>query len=164
MSELAFLGRGIAVAGDEFAPRYRSPLERALAGARADVRDVSQLGKLEVRGELDGLTTENAVRITPRRALVLCDAAETAALAARLRKRFEYVLDVSAAYAGLLVRGEPLLRRLTDLDLEALPAVGPAAGVPAVVLRDGKDFTLLFPQEYADHVAAVVLDAARGLE
>jgi hypothetical protein len=55
------------------------------------------------------------------------------------------------------------MRRLTDLDLDALPAVGAVAGVQATAIRDGDEFRLFFGQEYADHVATVVLDAIEGL-
>ena len=71
--------------------------------------------------------------------------------------------DLGRGLAGLQVTGEPLLRRLTDLDLGALPATGMIAHVRATVLRDGDDFRIFFPQEYADHVADVVLDAVAGL-
>ena len=152
MSELAFLSPALAEAG------YRSPLQRALAGT--ELRDLSSLGKVEVRGELDEATLDGVevVRITPTRALVLCDAEAAPALAARLK-----AVDVSAALAGLGLQGEQLLRRLTDLDLDRLPAVGAVAGVRCMVLRDESKFRLFFAQEYADHVAAVVLDAAAGL-
>jgi len=71
--------------------------------------------------------------------------------------------DFDRGLAGLQVTGERLLRRLTDLDLDALPATGMVANVRATVLRDGDEFRIFFPQEYADHVAEVVLDAAEGL-
>jgi hypothetical protein len=152
MSELAFLSPAFAEAG------YRSPLERALAGTQ--LRDLSSLGKVEVRGELDEATLGDVevVRISPARSLVLCEAKAAPALAARLNG-----IDLSAALAGLVVQGERLLRRFADLDLERLPAVGAVAGVRCTVLRDENEFRLFFPQEYADHVAAVVLDAAAGL-
>ncbi|MBA2461601.1 MAG: hypothetical protein H0V45_07555, partial [Actinobacteria bacterium] len=70
---------------------------------------------------------------------------------------------VTTALAGIQVTGEQLLRRLTDLDLDALPAVGALARVPATVLRHGDEFRIFFPQEYADYVAEVVLDTAAGL-
>ena len=152
MSELAFLSPALAEAG------YRSPLERALAGT--ELRDLSSLGKVEVRGELDEATLGDVeiVRITPTRALVLCESETAPALADRLT-----AIDVSAAFAGLAVHGEQLLRRLTDLDLDRLPAVRAVAGVRCTVLRNEDEFRLFFAQEYADHVAAVVLDAAAGL-
>jgi len=62
------------------------------------------------------------------------------------------------------VRGETLMRRLTDLDLDALPAVGAVAHVQAYVIRDvGDTFRLFFPQEYGHYLAEVVIDAAEGL-
>jgi sarcosine oxidase gamma subunit len=74
------------------------------------------------------------------------------------------VVDQSAGLAGLRVRGEGLLRRLTDLDLDELPAVGALAHVQAFVLRDDEEtFRLFFPQEYGHYVAEVVVDAAAGL-
>jgi hypothetical protein len=184
MSELAFLSPALAQAVDGIAPRYRSPLERALAGGEHELRDLSALGKVEVRSGLDaalegqshgrGLngdvaqgrgpqghvrgTVPEVVRVTPTRALVLCEPEAAPVLAAQLAG-----IDISAALAGLAVRGEQLLRRLTDLDLERLPAIGAVAGVRCTVLRDGDEFRLFFAQEYADHVAAVVLDAMAGL-
>ena len=56
------------------------------------------------------------------------------------------------------------MRRLTDLDLESLPAAGAVAHVQAYVLRDGGDvFRLFFPQEYGHYLAEVVVDAAEGV-
>lgn len=140
---------------------WRSPLERALHEAPATVRDVSRTGKLEVRGAVD--TLEGAIRITDRRALVLCDYGDLAGTREQLRSTF-LVLDVTAALAGLELVGEAVMRRLTDLDLDDLPAVGPVAGVQAYVLREGDDrFQIFFPQEYGDYVAEVVLDALVGV-
>jgi sarcosine oxidase gamma subunit len=74
------------------------------------------------------------------------------------------VVDASAGWAGLRVRGATLMRRLTDLDLDALPAMGPLAHVQALVIHDdGETFRLYFAQEYGDSVAEAVLDAAEGL-
>jgi len=75
-----------------------------------------------------------------------------------------YAAETAGGLAGLQVTGERLLRRLTDLDLDALPAVGAVAHVRATVLRDGDEFQLFFPQEYAQHVAGVVLDTLAGLQ
>ncbi len=55
------------------------------------------------------------------------------------------------------------MRRLTDLDLGALPAVGKVAEVPTVVLREGDRFRLFFPQELGHYLAEVVLDTLDGL-
>jgi sarcosine oxidase gamma subunit len=66
--------------------------------------------------------------------------------------------------AGLQVHGEALMRRLTELDLDELPAVGAVAHVQAYVIRDGGEtFRLFFPQEYGDYLAEVVIDTAEGL-
>jgi sarcosine oxidase gamma subunit len=127
--------------------------------------DVSLTGKLDVRGDLDSTdaTGIELVKITPERGLVLCDFTRTSRVREQLSKDF-LVVDMSAALAGLQVRGETLLRRLTDLDLEALPAVGAVAHVQAYVLRDDAEtFRLFFPQEYGHYVAEVVVDAAEGL-
>ena len=163
MTELAFLSPHLVDGGDEAAPRYRSPLARASSRWGGTIRDVSRLGKIEVRGDAGAVGAGDVVAITARRALVLCDEGDVPERLAALRRRFHDVVDVSAAYAGLEVGGEQLMRRLTDLDLDALPAVGNVARIRAVVLRDGDTLRLFFPQEYADYVADVVADAARGL-
>lgn len=145
---------------------WRSPLERALQEAPDGVEDLSKLGKVEVRGAVDELDPDGfeLVQITPRRALALCEAKRTAKVRERLAEQIDFVLDMSAAYAGLRVRGATLMRRLTDLDLERLPAVGPFAHVQALVLRDeGESFRIFFPQEYGHYVAEVVVDALEGL-
>jgi hypothetical protein len=144
---------------------WRSPLERALSRAPADVTDVSLTGKLEVRGAIDHLEPEGfeLIRLTPDRALVLCDFTRTAQIREQLSASF-FVIDVSAVLAGLQVRGEALLRRLTDLDLGELPAVGAVAHVQGYVIRDeNESFRIFFPQEYGDYIAEVVIDAVEGL-
>ena len=145
---------------------WRSPLERALREAPETVEDLSKLGKVEVRGSVDELDAAGfeLVAITPRRALALCDPKRTADVRRRLSEQADFVVDLSAAYAGVRVRGETLMRRLTDLDLGRLPAVGPLARVQALILRDDEEtFRFFFPQEYGDYVAEVVVDALAGL-
>jgi sarcosine oxidase gamma subunit len=145
--------------------RWRSPLERGLEHAPPEIADLSLTGKLDVRGDLDSFDAKGVelVRITPERGLVLCDFTKTANVRARLADRF-LVVDLSAALAGLQLRSEALMRRLTDLDLDSLPAVGGVAHVQAYVLRDDAEtFRLFFPQEYGHYLAAVVVDAAEGL-
>lgn len=160
MTELAFLSPDRAVTGAGFEPRFASPLARALAG-ETRVRDLSGLGKLEVRGDVDVRDVDaEVVRITPRRALVLCPYERCAELRARIGAT---AIDMTAALAGLELEGERAMRRLTDLGLDALPAVGKVAEVPAVVLRDGDRFRIFFPQELGDYVAEVVLDTLDGL-
>ncbi|MDW8338894.1 MAG: hypothetical protein RMM28_07140, partial [Thermoleophilia bacterium] len=74
--------------------------------------------------------------------------------------------DVTGAYAAFAVRGEALMRRLTDLDLGRLPAAGPLfLRVPAIVLRDDDErFRIVVAQELAHDVVLAVLDAIAGLE
>lgn len=161
MSHLDFLSPDLATADAV----WRSPLERALAHAPAEMQDLSRTGVLEVRGELDGLDAGEAevVRLTPERALVLCPFEEAGRLRTRLAGARRSVVDLSAGWAGLQVQGEALMRRVTDLDLDRLPAMGSLAHVHALVLRDGDTFRLYFPQEYGHSVAEVVVDAAEGL-
>jgi sarcosine oxidase gamma subunit len=145
--------------------RWRSPRERGLEHAPPEIADLSLTGKLDVRGDLDSFDAKGVelVRITPERGLVLCDFTKTADVRARLADRF-LVVDLSGALAGLQLRGEALMRRLTDLDLESLPAVGAVAHVQAYVLRDDPEiFRLFFPQEYGHYLAEVVVDATEGL-
>ena len=160
MSDLGFLSPSRATD----AAVWRSPLERALAHAPAEIEDVSRTGKLEVRGDVASIADGEVVRLTPRRALVLCPWEETTALRARLRSEGFHVVDQTAGYAGLRVRGATLMRRLTDLALDRLPAAGALAHVQAIVLRDDEHtFRIFVPQEYGDYVAEVVVDAAQGL-
>jgi sarcosine oxidase gamma subunit len=152
---------------DKAAPEavWRSPLERALREAPPEIADVSLTGKLDVRGDVSSLKSRalEIVRLTPERALVLCDFTKTGEIRAKLAERF-FVVDMSAVLAGLRVRGETLIRRLTELDLHALPAVGAVAHVQAYVIRDGEEtFRLYFPQEYGHYLVEVVIDAAQGV-
>ena len=79
----------------------------------------------------------------------------------------EAALGPTAGLAGIEVEGprvEALLRRLTDLRLDALPAVGAVAHVRALVAPAAADrYRIWFPQEYSDYLAEVVVDAAEGL-
>jgi sarcosine oxidase gamma subunit len=145
---------------------WRSPLERGLQHAPSEIADISLTGKLDVRGDVGSLKTRalEIFRLTPERALVLCDFTRTAEVRAKLAERF-YVVDLSGTLAGLQLRGETLMRRLTDLDLDDLPAVGALAHVQAYVLRDDAEtFRIFFPQEYGHYLAEVVIDAAQGLQ
>ena len=160
MTELAFLSPDQARGAGDFEPQFASPLARALAGSDG-VRDLSHLGKIEVRGEVDfGDVDAEVVRITPTRTLVLCDYDRCGEVRAQLDG---LVIDVTGALAGLEVQGRQALQRLTDLDAAALPAVGKVAEVPAVVIGDGDRFRIFFPQEYAHYVGEVVLDTLEGL-
>ena len=144
-----------------------SPLARALAGASEGLRDLSLDGKVEIRGDLalvEPAPGEELVRLSPRRGLLLAGGDPLDAIE-RLRASGVRAYDVSGALAGLALEGEPLLRRLTDLDLYALPAAGGFARIGAIVIRDEDErFRVYFPQELGHYVAEVVLDTLAGLE
>lgn len=162
MSPLSFL----SAEGADPGVRLVSPLSRVLGRARS-VRDVSSIGKVELRGDLDGVELEpgeQLVRITPRRGLLLT-AGSSAAVCARHRAAGLRAYDMTGALAALELEGEQLLRRLTDLEPGSLPAAGALArGVPGIVQRIGPEtFRILVPQELGHYVAGVALDAADGL-
>ena len=172
MRELEFLSPDRAEVNDRFRPVLRSPLERALAGygVESGIEDVTlSTGKIEVRGNLGDLTVDDGdvVKTTPHRALILCEYHRCAVVRASCR-RFGTVTDLTGALAGIRIErpdAVTLLRRLTELDLDALPAVGAVAGIQAYVLRDGPSvFRLFFPWEYGDYFGQVVVDRAEGLE
>jgi hypothetical protein len=132
-----------------------SPLRQVVG-----VTDVSQLGKLEVRGGVP----EGAIPIGVDRALVIVDG-DARPERDRLLGEGYRVYDMTAALAALEVEGEALMRRLTELDLDALPAVGSILrGTPAIIERLGGDrFRLFVPQELGQFVAETVVDLAAGL-
>ena len=159
MNKLAFLSPGRASAD----AAWRSPLERALREAPPEISDLSLTGKIEIRGDLPrSVKGAELVHITPTRGLVLCDFTKTVALLEKLAADY-FAVDVSANLAGLSVRGEQVMRRITDLDLDALPAAGAVSHIQAIVTRDGDSFALWFGQEYSDYLAEVVIDAWEGL-
>lgn len=161
MTELAFLSPGRASAE----AAWRSPLERALREAPPQVTDLSLTGKIEIRGDLDSPDAKKGVellRITPTRGLVLCDFTKAAGLCQELRQQF-LAVDMSGTLASLGLRGEAVMHRITDMDLDTLPAAGAVAHVQALVTRDGDSFRLFFGQEYSDYIAEVVIDAYEGL-
>jgi hypothetical protein len=143
-----------------------SPLRRALEGADGVVRDLSLDGKVELRGNLElvePLAGEELVRLSPRRGF-LFTADDAAAAAERLRGQGVLAYDATGAWAGMAIEGERLMRRLTDLHLDELPAAGPFARVTAIVVRDGGEhFRVYVPQELGHDAALAVLDAAAGL-
>jgi sarcosine oxidase gamma subunit len=156
VSELAFLSPR------NCAPEVRlvSPLARVLA---EPVRDVSSLGKFELRGKVAAAQPgpgEELIPISATRALLVTDGAPP-----RLAQRGLRVYDVSGGLAAFEVEGERLLRRLTDLDLSGLPAAGSVArGVAAIVeRRGGETFRIFVQQEFGHYVVEVVLDLAAGL-
>jgi hypothetical protein len=153
VSRLAFLSN------DDVSPDVAlvSPLRHVPATAFVDV---SHLGKLEVRGGIP----EGAIPIGPNRALLVIEG-DVREARDRLSGEGLRVYDMTAALAALEIEGEDLLRRLTELDLERLPAIGSIArGTPALIeRRKGERFRLFVPQELGHFVAEVVEDMARGL-
>ncbi len=165
MSELEFLSPDQSRPWNGVEPRLRSPLAAVLAGRSREVEDLSlELAKIEVRGHVnaDSVNAE-VVPITPERALVLCPFERGAEVRAKLRDGGATVVDMTGALACVRLPGVTTMRRLTDLDLDRLPAVGSVARIPALVLRKGDAFRLLFAQEYGDYLATVVLDTVQGL-
>jgi hypothetical protein len=56
------------------------------------------------------------------------------------------------------------MRRLTELDLDDLPAVGALAHVRALVARPGDErYLIVMPQEYGHYIWEAVVDAAHPL-
>jgi hypothetical protein len=145
-----------------------SPLRRALDGSDPGVvTDLWLDGKVEIRGDLDhveALPGEELVRLTPRRGY-LFTSDDPADVVARLREVGVFAYDATGALAGIAIEGEQLMRRLTDLDLDELPAAGPLLSrVPAIFIRDeGERFRVYVPQELSHDVGMAVLDVARGL-
>jgi hypothetical protein len=145
-----------------------SPLRRALDGADPGVvTDLWLDGKVEIRGEVElvePLPGEQLVRLTPRRGY-LFTSDDPADVVARLREVGVFAYDATGALAGIAIEGEQLMRRLTDLDLDELPAAGPLLSrVPAIFIRDeGERFRVYVPQELSHDVGMAVLDMARGL-
>src|SRR5207253_2005803 len=127
-------------AGRVTSARLSPQLGRAIGMAWVRPELAREDAEIEIR--VNGGVASAVVRITPRRALVLCPYEQCAELRARLPGT---VIDMTGALAGLELEGERALRRLTDLDLEALPAAGKVAEVPALVLRDGSRFRIFFP-------------------
>jgi len=152
VSELAFISPGTGGA---------SPLARALAGSTG-IRDRSGLAKLEVRrADVSALDVDaEVIPITPTRALVVCAPERTAGL---LESLPGVVVDLTGALAGIEVEGAELMRRLSDIDLDALPLSGKVAGVQALVTRSGAGYAIYFAQEYGDSVVEVVRDMQEGL-
>jgi heterotetrameric sarcosine oxidase gamma subunit len=145
-------------------PQLTSPLART---SSAEFEDLSlTLAKFEVRGDLDRVANEDLIRITPRRGLVVAPIADGDVVESLLREQVATVVDVTGALAAIRIEGPfaaTLVRRLTDLDLESLPAAAAVAHVPAIVRGGGDTFELFWPQEYGHYLAHVVVDTAAGL-
>lgn len=145
-----------------------SPLRRALEDADpASVRDVSLQGIVEVRGNVSSVAAaagEELVTLSSRRAF-LFTGDDPAAVVTRVRGQGALAYDATGALAGIAIASEQVMRRLTDLDLDAIPTAAPFARVSAL-LRRGPDgwFHVYVQQELGHYVAEAVLDALAGLE
>ena len=145
-----------------------SPLRRALEGAGPEqVRDLSLDGIVEIRGNLDAVVPasgEELMRLSPRRGF-LFTAGDPTEVVERVRAAGTLAYDATAAYAGIAIASEQVMRRLTDLDLDTIPTAGPFAHVTAL-FRRGADgwFHVHVHQELGHYVAEAVLDAIAGLE
>ena len=152
-----------------------SPLQRALGrdgwsayvGEPAPVRDLSLEGIVEIRGNVAAVAAEageELLRLSPRRAF-LFTAGDAAAAAERVRAAGVLAYDMTGAYAGMAIADERVLRRLTDLDLEQIPTVGPFAHVSALFRRGADGWIHVYVQQELGHYAAeAVLDALAGLD
>ena len=160
---LAFLSPSSCVDGT-----VTSPLRRALEGADPEqVRDLSLEGIVEVRGSLDAVVPasgEELLRLSPRRGF-LFTTADPAEVVERVRTAGALAYDATAAYAGIAIASEQVMRRLTDLDLDTVPTAGPFAHVTALFRRSADGwFHVYVHQELGHYVAGAVLDAIAGLE
>jgi hypothetical protein len=145
-----------------------SPLRRGLEGADpAQVRDLSLEGIVEIRGDITAVVPgagEDLLQLSPRRGF-LFTTGDAADVVARIRAAGALAYDATGAYAGISIRDERVLRRLTDLDLEQIPTAGPFAHVSAL-FRRGSDgwIDVYVHQELGHYIAEAVLDAIAGLE
>ncbi|HEU5489319.1 MAG TPA: hypothetical protein VFU84_00880 [Gaiellaceae bacterium] len=152
-----------------------SPLRRALGrdgwsaylGDPEQVRDVSLQGIVEIRGAVDAVAPEageELLRLSPRRGFLFTEA-NPVEVVARIRATGALAYDATGALAGIAIASEQVMRRLTDLDLDAIPTAGPFARVSAL-FRRGPDgwFHVYVQQELGHYAAEAVLDALAGLE
>jgi hypothetical protein len=141
-----------------------SPIRHALGDG---VTDVSHLGKLELRGPLDGVEAaagEELLRLAPRRGLLVTDGSPLPALE-RLRSAGVRAYDLTAALAAFEFEGDDALRRLTELDPVTFPTAGSIARGTRAVLdaRGGGRYRVFVAQELGHYVVEVVRDTLRGL-
>jgi hypothetical protein len=146
-----------------------SPLRRVLEGADpAVVRDLSLEGIVEIRGDVTLITggpgDEPLMGLSPRRAFLFTDG-DPSEHVQRLRAAGLLAYDATGAYAGLAIRDERVLRRLTDVDLASIPTAGPFAHASALFSRGDDGWVHVYVhQELGHYVAEAVLDAIEGLD
>jgi hypothetical protein len=122
----------------------------------------TEIGKVELRGDVAAFDAERIVRLTPRRAVVLCD--DTPALVARARAAGLRAYDLTGALTEIRIEGDALLRRLTDVEIDGPTAAPVARGVQALVFPlGGERYDLYVPQELSRYVTEVVRDLGEGL-
>ena len=148
-------------------PRWASPLERALAHAPAGIEDLSRTGVLEVRGELDGLDAgERRGRAADAgaraRALPLRGGRPAARRGSPARAAWSSTSRPAGRGCGVRGRDAACAASPTSTSTRSRPSGSSPTCAALVVRRRRRRFRLYFPQEYADSVAEVVLDAAKG--
>jgi glycine cleavage system aminomethyltransferase T len=132
--------------------------------AAVGIADLSHLAKFEVRPSGDPVDLEGVLthRLSPRRALVLCEPRQVGLVQQRLTGRL--VLDLTGALAVLGVAGpkaETVMRRLTHL--HHFPSSGEVAHVNAHVLLQRDAFLVVVPQESGHYLWEVAVDRAEAL-
>jgi hypothetical protein len=163
VTDLAFLSPSRCAEGTTV-----SPLRRALEGADPEaVRDLSLERIVEIRGNVDAISVaagDELLRLSPGRAF-LFTGDDPVDVVERVRGAGALAYDATSALAGIAIADERVLRRLSDLDLDAIPTAGPFAHVTAL-FRRGTDgwFHVYVQQELGHYVAEAVIDALAGLE
>lgn len=180
--------------GWNVAVRFEDPqAERERCRAAVGFADLSQLGKIELQGELAAFAGGGALELgtalrsdgawwcpyTRERALVLCEAASTARLRERLEEAAESspglasVIDLSSSLGALAIAGpgaRETFARFTAIDLR--PQVTPVGGFrpgsvarsAGAILREGEErYLMLFGAALGRYMWTVVADAAAAL-
>jgi len=150
VSELSFLSVEAARAEGRFRPLARSSLERHLreAGAEFEERDGRLVATLVPGEEAHALAIRDVTHLFPPPEGT--EPPETHAGFA--------ALEISGPGAGIV------LRRLTEMPLDELPAVGAVAHIRCRVFREGDEaYRLVFDQEYGHYLWEAVVDAAAPL-
>ena len=154
MTGLEFLSVDAPRADERFRPLARSPMERRLreAGAEFEERD-GRLVAVQVPDEQAHRIAVRDVTHDPSNSLLLEAVSEPP--------------EAHAGVAGIEIAGPgalTVLRRLTEMPLDELPAVGALAHIRCWVFRAGDEaYRLLFEQEYGHYLWEVVVDAAEPL-
>jgi len=134
------------------------------AHAAAQIADVSQLTKLELRPA--GAPIEGAgvvwYEISPRRALVMCAPSLGDDVREQVGGRFS--IDVTSAYSVIAIVGpeaETVLRRMTHI--HHFPSGGEIAHVQGHILERGGGYWVVCAQELGQYVWEVAVDRASAV-